>query len=418
MGGGRYQNTVSTAFMYTIQGQDRVIKENNRLTQSTKRQTQAKRQNTQANRENTVAQKKNSDAVNNNRHAFGRWLGIGLSTMFLSMQLSMTFSQMLRPVLEMTGVFDVWRATLISVLSPVLVPLSMILIDIMIAFMELPRPVKKMIGWFVVLSWGVSKLLMMFSQIFLLLISIGLPTLIRTGSVILALKSAIDILLVPLRWLWLFLRHPVLMFKTLFQTYPILTKIASVLTVIVGAFKAINGLIKSDSWTTFSGILLVIAGSIAVIFGGWIPAAVAAIGTAISWLGSEFKQLQEIIMTILYPITTLVGSLMALIELVKTGDLGKSMDKYKDVMIGDTLLGRIPGLADGGIVTRPTLAMVGERGPEAVVPLNQEGGGGGQGINININLDNAQFSSRDNMNNFINMVKSALRDELARRGLG
>lgn len=31
----------------------------------------------------------------------------------------------------------------------------------------------------------------------------------------------------------------------------------------------------------------------------------------------------------------------------------------------------IPGLAHGGIVTRPTLALVGERGPEAVVPLNR-----------------------------------------------
>lgn len=30
----------------------------------------------------------------------------------------------------------------------------------------------------------------------------------------------------------------------------------------------------------------------------------------------------------------------------------------------------LPGLQEGGIVTRPTLAMVGERGPEAVIPLN------------------------------------------------
>ena len=30
----------------------------------------------------------------------------------------------------------------------------------------------------------------------------------------------------------------------------------------------------------------------------------------------------------------------------------------------------IPHLASGGIVTRPTLAVIGERGPEAVIPLN------------------------------------------------
>ena len=43
----------------------------------------------------------------------------------------------------------------------------------------------------------------------------------------------------------------------------------------------------------------------------------------------------------------------------------------------------IPMLADGGIVTSPTLAMIGERGPEAVVPLNRAGGFGG-GLTINV----------------------------------
>ena len=37
----------------------------------------------------------------------------------------------------------------------------------------------------------------------------------------------------------------------------------------------------------------------------------------------------------------------------------------------------IPMLAEGGIVTSPTLAMIGERGPEAVVPLDRYNGGGG-----------------------------------------
>jgi len=48
----------------------------------------------------------------------------------------------------------------------------------------------------------------------------------------------------------------------------------------------------------------------------------------------------------------------------------------------------IPMLAAGGIVTSPTLAMIGERGPEAVIPLtgpNAGGGMGGNTININVN---------------------------------
>ena len=44
----------------------------------------------------------------------------------------------------------------------------------------------------------------------------------------------------------------------------------------------------------------------------------------------------------------------------------------------------IPGLASGGIVTKPTLAVVGEAGPEAVIPLNRAGAVGGSVINVNV----------------------------------
>ena len=52
------------------------------------------------------------------------------------------------------------------------------------------------------------------------------------------------------------------------------------------------------------------------------------------------------------------------------------------------LIGRIniPRLAQGGIVRRPTVAMIGEAGPEAVVPLGGRGGGlGGDTYNVTIN---------------------------------
>ena len=44
----------------------------------------------------------------------------------------------------------------------------------------------------------------------------------------------------------------------------------------------------------------------------------------------------------------------------------------------------IPKLAEGGIVNRPTLAMIGEAGPEAVVPLNKASGGLGGGVVVNV----------------------------------
>jgi hypothetical protein len=46
----------------------------------------------------------------------------------------------------------------------------------------------------------------------------------------------------------------------------------------------------------------------------------------------------------------------------------------------------IPLLADGGIVNRATLAVIGEAGPEAVVPLDQIRGGGLGGPTYNITV--------------------------------
>ncbi len=64
------------------------------------------------------------------------------------------------------------------------------------------------------------------------------------------------------------------------------------------------------------------------------------------------------------------------------GDLVNAMKKIPGVGAIGGLLGNIPGLADGGIVTRPTLAMVGERGPEAVIPLNRANAMGGVTVNV------------------------------------
>jgi hypothetical protein len=51
----------------------------------------------------------------------------------------------------------------------------------------------------------------------------------------------------------------------------------------------------------------------------------------------------------------------------------------------------VPGLQDGGIVKKPTLAMIGEAGPEAVIPLDQMGGEvpepSAQAINVTLNIN-------------------------------
>jgi hypothetical protein len=57
----------------------------------------------------------------------------------------------------------------------------------------------------------------------------------------------------------------------------------------------------------------------------------------------------------------------------------------------------MPALASGGIVTKPTVALIGERGPEAVVPLSRYQRGGGAGVSINFYgdvLTSADFDRR------------------------
>ncbi|KKM92200.1 hypothetical protein LCGC14_1220880 [marine sediment metagenome] len=86
------------------------------------------------------------------------------------------------------------------------------------------------------------------------------------------------------------------------------------------------------------------------------------------------------------------------------GALNDILEKIKNVISGitnipakfgggaiDLLKGLIPGnMANGGIVTRPTIARIGEAGPEAVIPLNRLGLGGG-GANIIINFNGGVF---------------------------
>jgi hypothetical protein len=51
----------------------------------------------------------------------------------------------------------------------------------------------------------------------------------------------------------------------------------------------------------------------------------------------------------------------------------------------------IPMLADGGFVTQPTLAIIGEAGPEAVMPLSAMGGAAGNMQQIVININGGVF---------------------------
>jgi len=72
----------------------------------------------------------------------------------------------------------------------------------------------------------------------------------------------------------------------------------------------------------------------------------------------------------------------------------------------------IPLLAEGGIVTKPTLAMIGEAGTEAVIPLSKMGNMGG-GINVVVNVQGSVIKEQD----LAVTVRDGIAQLMRRRGL-
>lgn len=63
--------------------------------------------------------------------------------------------------------------------------------------------------------------------------------------------------------------------------------------------------------------------------------------------------------------------------------------------VGMPQIPTIPMLAAGGVVMRPTLAVLGERGPEAVLPLTQFAFAGSGGGGLTVNMQGARFYGID-----------------------
>tara|TARA_R110002020_G_scaffold77761_5_gene196213 strand:- start:2598 stop:4544 length:1947 start_codon:yes stop_codon:yes gene_type:complete len=76
----------------------------------------------------------------------------------------------------------------------------------------------------------------------------------------------------------------------------------------------------------------------------------------------------------------------------------------------------IPALADGGIVKSPTLAMIGEAGPEAVVPLGKSGG---MGVTVNVVMPEGGTVIMDDestMQRFSDFITREIRQVLRTQG--
>ena len=113
-------------------------------------------------------------------------------------------------------------------------------------------------------------------------------------------------------------------------------------------------------------------------------------------------------------IISLINSMFASINFSKTIDL-PGLDP---MTVGfDLTSWSIPALAKGGIVNKPTLAMIGEDGPEAVVPLSQRNNPGGAGMGggtYNITVNAGGITDRTDKRALAREIGNMIQQELAR----
>ena len=109
-------------------------------------------------------------------------------------------------------------------------------------------------------------------------------------------------------------------------------------------------------------------------------------------------------------INQILGGIESFINGLASGidSVGGLLSKIPGVEIPEVPRLQLPRLAEGGVVREPTIAMVGEAGPEAVVPLDKAGVG--RTVIVNINAENV-FG--DDIDDFIRRTETAI----AGRGL-
>lgn len=113
---------------------------------------------------------------------------------------------------------------------------------------------------------------------------------------------------------------------------------------------------------------------------------------AAKWYQGGIDSAQKMVDGIQAELDKLTPKLMAKMDALaakmkRTVDIDVRVTETVNKVVATIASGQIPKMAEGGIVSRPTLALIGEgAGPEAVIPLSKLSSmGGGGDVNININ---------------------------------
>ena len=330
-----------------------------------------------------------------NKRAFSMWLGTGLSVMFLAQGIAAALKSMMQPALELVGAFDVWRMILISLLTSSMIPFVEWLID-MFNYLEQHPGIKKFLAKLIIVGYIFAKVLAIVSQFAILIAGLkyigasALTGILTWASIVFVFVLAIlDVLRT-----W---KRPVVTFLKILGI--IAAVIIGVILLPAEASAVAVGAVIAGLSLLFVAIVDLFTAVYDYIVKNW--------SSIIDWFKNNWAR---------YLTRILLMPFMPVLEIIKY--IMKFLDRFAGTHLMNTSFGKLlefATFAEGGIVTRPTLALLGERGPEAVVPL--AGGGGPGGFNVVININGGNFGSMAQANNVVRMIQSALRDELRRLGV-
>lgn len=173
------------------------------------------------------------------------------------------------------------------------------------------------------------------------------------------------------------------LYPAIVRMVPVFATIAKVIGIVAGA------VLLLVSWLL--GKLVPIVLRVIGVFTTFATSLMSKVGAAIEWVIEHFGEIVDFFKSIPGKIGGFFSNLASIITAPfriafnsiaslwnrTVGSLSFSVPDWVPGIGGNGWsVPDIPMLANGGIVTRPTLALIGERGPEAVVPLGRGGYGG------------------------------------------
>ena len=331
-----------------------------------------------------------------------------LSVMFFGMAVQRFFGALTKGSLEASGAMNVWSTITMLMGLPVAMKLTKWLLGLLKRWSELDKGTQKNISTFLWLGMVLGTILMLYGTI-----GLGIQGIIKAFAGWIKVGKAFAWVGKQIGVAYKFL-SPI--FKTVLTGIRSLltgwsgTVLGKVLGIIAIIAVGVKGLIDIfQNWGKNAAkigrgvmyVLIAIGGIIAVIAGA--PALiVAGIVLIAAWLVkliSKFKPVQDFF-------AFLGRTVSGIVEGVKSffGEGSFKAGWKKGWETPSTKM------ATGGIVTKPTMALIGERGPEAVIPLNQ-GGMGGLTYAPTIHI-NASISNDIDIDNLANMINERLYTEL------